>query len=57
MNVHAHPQTDGFTYATDEHGDLLWFVSPSSYHCYPNREMDTSVSQGEEKDEPGEQRE
>jgi hypothetical protein len=25
-------ETDGFTYAIDEDGDLLWFVSPGVYH-------------------------
>jgi hypothetical protein len=25
-------ETDGFTYATDEDGDLLWFISPDVYY-------------------------
>jgi hypothetical protein len=24
-------ETDGFTYAVDEDGDLLWFIPPSAY--------------------------
>jgi hypothetical protein len=31
-------ETDGFTYAIDEEGDLLWFVSPGLYYRRRKRE-------------------
>jgi hypothetical protein len=44
--VDEHSQTDGFTdgptYAVDEDGDLLWFVSPSVVYRQRKREADAA---------------
>jgi hypothetical protein len=40
--------TDGFTYATDEDGDLLWFISPGLYYRRRKGEAETA----EPPDEP-----
>jgi hypothetical protein len=41
-------ETDGFTYATDEDGDLLWFISPGLYYRRRKGEAETA----ERPDEP-----
>jgi hypothetical protein len=40
--VDEHSQTDGFTYAVGEDGDLLWFVSPGEYYRRRKREVDAA---------------
>jgi hypothetical protein len=35
-------ETDGFTYAIDEDGDLLWFISPDAYYRRREGEADTA---------------
>jgi hypothetical protein len=34
-------ETDGFTYAIDEDGDLLWFISPGVYYHRREGEAET----------------
>lgn len=36
------PESDSFTYAVDEDGDLLWFVSPGEYFRQWKREVDAA---------------
>ena len=52
--VDEHSQTDGFlhetdgcTYAIDEDGDLLWFVSPGVYYRQRKREAEAAEPQAE----------
>jgi hypothetical protein len=40
-------ETDGFTYAIDEDGDLLWFVTPGVCYRRRKREAETAQPQGE----------
>jgi hypothetical protein len=35
-------ETDGFTYASDEGGDLLWFISPDVYYRRQRREAEAA---------------
>jgi hypothetical protein len=35
-------ETDGFTYAIDEDGDLLWFISPGVYYGRRKREAEAA---------------
>jgi len=35
-------ETDGFTYALDEDGDLLWFISPGAYYRQQKREAEAA---------------
>ena len=35
-------ETDGFTYAIDEDGDLLWFISPRVYYRRRKREAEAA---------------
>ena len=35
-------ETDGFTYAIDEDGDLLWFISPGVYRRRRKREAEAA---------------
>ena len=35
-------ETDGFTYAIDEDGDLLWFIPPSAYYRLGKREAEAA---------------
>lgn len=35
-------ETDGFTYAVDEEGDLPWFVSPGVYYRRRKREAEAT---------------
>jgi hypothetical protein len=35
-------ETDGFTYAIDEDGDLLWFISPGLYYRRRKGEAETA---------------
>jgi hypothetical protein len=38
------PESDSFTYAVDEDGDLLWFVSPGV--CYRRRKREAETAAG-----------
>jgi hypothetical protein len=44
--VEERPQTDGFTYETDENGELLWFVPPSAYYYRRKRIDEARVNAG-----------